>query len=381
LSQRLLRRVQELAPGSVWAQRADEALRTPATVFRLRRWAALYLGIDYDSNVVLRGDGVSLPTDVSNQGDGLVWWGIEAGTEVFRTDDWGGGILGNYYGNAHFSEHDFDQDWLYAAFWIDRTLGESTLLRVQPEFGQGFYDYDDYVRFYGVLVEVLHDWGAPGQGTFYARYDYNNYQYRIPGNPALASTRNRDGNSVRTGYDHFYAIDQDTAVRGGPYFLYYAAAGSEYDSWGVGGWAEVERKLTVPELLWNDGFVRKSLIIIFLATAWEIYGTVLDNPLLFPTFHDTILTMFDKVRIRTLGLVENMSYFLCPDNGKRYDIFGTGGGEAAARELGVDFLGRVPHLGPEVATVQDIDALTGDQPQPKEKGHRRVFEILRNAAG
>ncbi|HSI04932.1 MAG: Mrp/NBP35 family ATP-binding protein [Myxococcota bacterium] len=53
-------------------------------------------------------------------------------------------------------------------------------------------------------------------------------------------------------------------------------------------------------------------------------------------------TMFDKVRIRTLGLVENMSYFLCPDNGKRYDIFGTGGGEAAARELGVDFLGRVP---------------------------------------
>lgn len=53
-------------------------------------------------------------------------------------------------------------------------------------------------------------------------------------------------------------------------------------------------------------------------------------------------TMFDKVRIRTLGLVENMSYFLCPDNGKRYDIFGYGGGEATARELGVEFLGRVP---------------------------------------
>jgi NitT/TauT family transport system permease protein len=52
--------------------------------------------------------------------------------------------------------------------------------------------------------------------------------------------------------------------------------------------AEVERKLTVPELLWNDGFVRKTVIIIFLAAAWEIYGTFLDNPLLFPTFHDTI---------------------------------------------------------------------------------------------
>ena len=54
--------------------------------------------------------------------------------------------------------------------------------------------------------------------------------------------------------------------------------------------AEVERKLTVLELLWNDGFVRKAVIIIFLAAVWEAYGTFLDNPLLFPTFHDTIIT-------------------------------------------------------------------------------------------
>ena len=66
--------------------------------------------------------------------------------------------------------------------------------------------------------------------------------------------------------------------------------------------SEVERKLTVPELLWNDGFVRKSVIIIFLAVAWEVYGTILDNPLLFPTFHDTILTMFDKVRDGTIPM-------------------------------------------------------------------------------
>src|SRR4029077_21108600 len=66
--------------------------------------------------------------------------------------------------------------------------------------------------------------------------------------------------------------------------------------------AEVERKLTVPELLWNDGFVRKTVIIIFLAAAWEAYGTFLDNPLLFPTFHDTLITMFDKVRDGTIPL-------------------------------------------------------------------------------
>ena len=66
--------------------------------------------------------------------------------------------------------------------------------------------------------------------------------------------------------------------------------------------AEVERKLTVLEMLWNDGFVRKTVIILFLAAAWEIYGTILDNPLLFPTFHDTILTMFEKVRDGTIPM-------------------------------------------------------------------------------
>ncbi len=64
--------------------------------------------------------------------------------------------------------------------------------------------------------------------------------------------------------------------------------------------AEVERKLTVPELLWNDGFVRKSVIIIFLAAAWEIYGTILNNPLLFPTFSDTIVALIERIQDGTL---------------------------------------------------------------------------------
>ncbi|MFZ1155081.1 MAG: ABC transporter permease [Solirubrobacteraceae bacterium] len=70
----------------------------------------------------------------------------------------------------------------------------------------------------------------------------------------------------------------------------------------AGNPAEVERKLTVLELLWNDGFVRKGLIIVLLALVWEAYGTLLDNPLLFPTFHDTVVTMFDKIKDGTIPL-------------------------------------------------------------------------------
>jgi ATP-binding protein involved in chromosome partitioning len=52
--------------------------------------------------------------------------------------------------------------------------------------------------------------------------------------------------------------------------------------------------------------------------------------------------MFRKVEIPILGIVENMSYFIAPDTGTRYDIFGHGGAEAEAHRIGVPFLGAIP---------------------------------------
>ncbi|MDA1051913.1 MAG: Mrp/NBP35 family ATP-binding protein [Planctomycetota bacterium] len=54
------------------------------------------------------------------------------------------------------------------------------------------------------------------------------------------------------------------------------------------------------------------------------------------------IAMFRKVNINVLGMVENMSGFLCPDCGKRYDIFGHGGAREKAAQLDVPFLGEVP---------------------------------------
>ena len=54
------------------------------------------------------------------------------------------------------------------------------------------------------------------------------------------------------------------------------------------------------------------------------------------------LNMFKKVDVPLLGIVENMSYFIAPDTGKRYDIFGHGGARREAERLGVFFLGEVP---------------------------------------
>ncbi len=54
------------------------------------------------------------------------------------------------------------------------------------------------------------------------------------------------------------------------------------------------------------------------------------------------LNMFLKVEVPVLGMIENMSYFICPHCGKQTNIFGTGGVEEAANRLSIDFLGRIP---------------------------------------
>lgn len=54
------------------------------------------------------------------------------------------------------------------------------------------------------------------------------------------------------------------------------------------------------------------------------------------------ITMFDKTKTRVLGIIENMSYFICPHCGERSNIFSHGGAHLTADEKGMDFLGAIP---------------------------------------
>ena len=64
------------------------------------------------------------------------------------------------------------------------------------------------------------------------------------------------------------------------------------------------------------------------------------------------LNMFKKVNVPVLGIVENMSTFICPNCGTPTDIFGAGGAEQEALRLGVDFLGGIP-LHKDIRTTSD----------------------------
>ncbi|MGI8482346.1 MAG: Mrp/NBP35 family ATP-binding protein [Chthoniobacterales bacterium] len=80
-------------------------------------------------------------------------------------------------------------------------------------------------------------------------------------------------------------------------------------------------------------------------------------------------TMFEKVNVQVLGLIENMSYFVSPSDGKRYDIFGSGGGEREAKRLRVPLLGQIPI---DIATRESgdrgmpITGETADSPVARE---------------
>lgn len=73
------------------------------------------------------------------------------------------------------------------------------------------------------------------------------------------------------------------------------------------------------------------------------------------------VAMFEKLNVPVFGMVENMSYFIAPDTGNRYDIFGHGGAQKAAGDLGIDFLGEVP--------IEPIVREGGDQGSPVVYGH------------
>jgi len=65
------------------------------------------------------------------------------------------------------------------------------------------------------------------------------------------------------------------------------------------------------------------------------------------------LRMFHRVNVPVFGIVENMSYFIAPDTGKKYDIFGIGGGEKLAKELNTELLGGIP-IDPRIREGGDL---------------------------
>jgi ATP-binding protein involved in chromosome partitioning len=102
-------------------------------------------------------------------------------------------------------------------------------------------------------------------------------------------------------------------------------------------WGELDYLLI--DLPPGTGDVHLTLVQSVALTGGVIVSTPQDVGLIISR---KTLRMFQQTRVHLLGMVENMSYYVCPHCGERDDIFGHGGAEKAAESLGVPFLGSVP---------------------------------------
>ena len=89
------------------------------------------------------------------------------------------------------------------------------------------------------------------------------------------------------------------------------------------------------------------------------------------------LNMFRRVNVPVLGIIENMSYFVCPGCGETSDIFGTGGAKAEAERLGLPFLGAIP-LDMEIRATSDAGTpIVSAQPEsPHAQAYLRIAETV-----
>ena len=102
-------------------------------------------------------------------------------------------------------------------------------------------------------------------------------------------------------------------------------------------WGELD--YLVMDLPPGTGDIQLSLSQTIPLTGAAIVSTPQDLAL---TVASKAIAMFQKLKVPILGLVENMSYYVCPQCGHREDIFGHGGAREAAAKLGFPFLGEIP---------------------------------------
>jgi tetratricopeptide (TPR) repeat protein len=242
-----LQRVIAEAPGTPWAEAAQRALkeidsRNP------RKWLRMSVGAEYDTNVALLGYGVVLQQGISHQGDVRAVWWADAGSELFRTQSWDGGVLAHYYGNAQGTLHQFNVEYPGGGFWIDHTVDPDTTLRFIYDYGYAWVGgADPYLSGNTGTLSVIHYWGEAGTTVVSTQALYDEYFFQPVNIPVIGTpgancriecapvglntvqAQDADGFGAETGFDHAVPLGWNgTIVNGGYRYIFYNSEGSEW---------------------------------------------------------------------------------------------------------------------------------------------------------
>jgi tetratricopeptide (TPR) repeat protein len=249
-ARRVLQRVVDEWPGTDWAEQAAAALaRLDAPDFQ--GWLQASAGAEYDSNVVLRGPGVDLPDDISDDQDWRGVWTAAGGVAFVRDPDWTLGIAGSYYGTEQDEVDAFDTHYPSASIWLDHPWSQRLLSRLRYEFGYAWVDEDPYLVAHRFGTSLFRSFGSSGQTELFGGYERDDYRFdnedvpergaspicpfTLCGPPGLneASARNRDGQAFTGGLRHAVPLRSlgplgSPEARAGYAYTRYDSRGLEY---------------------------------------------------------------------------------------------------------------------------------------------------------
>jgi tetratricopeptide (TPR) repeat protein len=247
-----LQRVERLAPGSAWAAEAERARRRLEEAQPGFWWLSAQAGLEYDDNVVLIGEGVRRPREITGTHDVRATWQLHGGYEFLRTRHWAAGVTGTYYGSAHFDLSRFNLEFPSLGFWLDRRFDEATTARLRYDVGYAWVD-GPFLFTQALTPSLYHDWGRRGRSQIFSRLYRYNYLYGrtpdVPDGPGAPGARcsdvddlvcgpvgmvesryrNRDGWGVTSGISHSIPIGiWRTELTGGYRYHRFSARGGEY---------------------------------------------------------------------------------------------------------------------------------------------------------
>jgi tetratricopeptide (TPR) repeat protein len=240
-------------PSGRWGGAARNRLDRWALTRPRDYWAELTVGIEDDSNVVLRGDGVELPSNISDKSDGRAIWHANAGWQFLRTHDWGAGAMLDYTGTAQFDLSEFNYHYPIATVWVDRRITENLSAHMQGDYAYGWVDAKPYVTDVSMTPALVYTWAQQTYTRLFGRFSWTNYYFDIDGSASfppppdsnqLIVDRNRDGRAEQVGLEQGLPIDAlNTQLTGTLLYTRYHAQGTEYSYRGTGLYLQSETDL------------------------------------------------------------------------------------------------------------------------------------------
>jgi tetratricopeptide (TPR) repeat protein len=244
-------RVVAINPVGPWGTAARSRLDQWAFGRDKDYWASATFGYESDSNVVLRGQGVTLPSDITDESDWRWIWNANAGYEFLRTEDWGAGAV-DYTGTHQHKLDEFDYHYVVGTGWLDRRIVDNLSAHLQGDYAYGWVDSDSYVSEVAATPALDYTWAPNSYSRLFGRFYWTNYYfdpdsgtaYIPPPGYDAKEERNRDGHGEMAGFEQgipLYAIQ--TQLTATAYYTRYHAEGSEYSFRGAGGFFTTETLL------------------------------------------------------------------------------------------------------------------------------------------